>query len=141
MKGDSMNKFIGIGRLTADPEVRYSGEMPIASFNVAIDRKYKRDGEPTADFLKCTAFKGQAEFIEKYFRKGQRIAFVGHIQTGSYTNKEGQKVYTTSIIIDEVEFVESKNTNQGLEQTALESTSNNGFVNIPDGIDTELPFN
>lgn len=138
-----MNKFIGIGRLCADPTIKYSSDIAIASFSIAIDRKYKRDGEPTADFLKCIAFKKQAEFAEKYLRKGTKIAFTGHIQTGSYTNREGQKVYTTDIVIDELEFCESKNasSNQETTQTEPETTSDTGFVNIPDEIDAELPFN
>ena len=137
-----MNKFIGLGRLTADPEVRYSGEMAIAKFSVAIDRKFKKDNEPTADFIRCVAFNKQAEFIEKYFKKGMRISFAGHIQTGSYTNKDGQKTYTTDIIIDECEFAESKNSESSKEAPKAEPKNDDaGFVNLPEGIDEELPFN
>lgn len=137
-----MNKFIGIGRLCSDPEIKYSVDMPIARYTVAVDRRFKKDGEPTADFIKCTAFKKQAEFAEKYLKKGTKIAFVGHIQTGSFTNKDGQKVYTTDILIDECEFCESKSSSnqQTTHETAPQTSNDNGFENIPEGIDTELPF-
>lgn len=135
-----MNKFIGLGRLTADPNIKYSGETVIASFTTAIDRRFKRDGEATADFIPCVAFGKQAEFIEKYFKKGMRISYSGRIQTGSYTNRDGQKVYTTNVVIEEAEFCESKNQTQKAE-TKEEVKTDDGFVNLPDGIDEELPFN
>lgn len=135
------NKWIGIGRLTRDPEVRYTqGAEPlcIAKYTLAIDRKIKRDGEPAADFIPCVALGRNAEFAEKYLRKGMKIYVEGRLQTGSYTNREGQKVYTTDIIIESQEFCESKGSS-AQEQEAPQS--NNGFMNIPEGIDEELPFN
>lgn len=139
-----MNKFIGLGRLTADPNIKYSGDTPIASFTTAIDRRFKRDGEATADFISCVAFGKQAEFIEKYFRKGMRISYSGRIQTGSYTNREGQKVYTTNVVIEEVEFCESKQSQEETHKTETREENKNsddGFVNLPEEIDDELPFN
>ena len=136
-----MNNVALIGRLSKDVDVRYSqnssNNTAIARTSIAVDRKIKRDGEPTADFINVIAFGKTAEFLEKYFSKGMRIGVRGHIQTGSYTNKDGAKVYTTDVIIDECEFVESKNNqNNG----AGNQTSADGFVNVPDGIDEELPF-
>lgn len=130
-----MNKVILMGRLTKDPEVRYNGELAIARYNLAVDRKYKRDGEQTADFIGCIAFGKSAEFAEKYFRKGTKIAITGRIQTGSYTNREGQKVYTTDVVVEEQEFAESKASSQPSEP----KTDNNGFMSVPDDMD-ELPF-
>ena len=106
-----MNKVILMGRLTRDPEVRYSaGEnsMAIARYTIAVDRRFKRDGEATADFIGCVAFGRQAEFAEKYFRQGIKIAISGRIQTGSYVNKDGVKVYTTDVVVEDQEFAESK---------------------------------
>lgn len=134
-----MNKVELLGRLTKDVDVRYSqGEnsMCIAKIAVAVDRKFKRDGEPTADFINCIAFGKQGEVIEKYFKKGSRIALCGHIQTGSYTNREGNKVYTTDVVIDEFDFVDSKS--QQNDSNSMPNTE--GFVNIPDGIDDQIPF-
>ena len=105
-----MNKVILMGRLTRDPEVRYSqGEQAtaIARYTVAVDRRFKRDGEPTADFIPCVIFGRSAEFAEKYFRQGLKIIVSGRIQTGSYTNRDGQKVYTTEVVVEEQEFAES----------------------------------
>lgn len=132
-----MNKWIGIGNLTRDPEIRQTDTTTIAKFGIAVARKYKREGEPEADFLNCTAFGKTAEFIEKYFNKGNKIAIVGRIQTGSYTNKEGQKVYTTDIMIDEVEFAGSKNT----DEQAKPQTDPNGYMIVSEGLEDELPFN
>ena len=145
-----MNKVNLLGRLVRDPEVRYSNGQQataIARFTLAVDRKFKRDGEPTADFINCVAFGKTAEFIEKYFRKGNRMALSGRIQTGSYTNKDGNKVYTTDIMVEDVEFCENRNSGQnhqsqepkGQSQDPMSDSS--GFMNIPDGIDDELPFN
>lgn len=145
-----MNKAILIGRLTREPEIRYSsGEnsIAIARYTLAVDRKYNRE-EQSADFLNCVAFGKAAEFAEKYFHKGTKIAITGHIQTGSYTNKDGVKVYTTDIIIEEQEFAESKKGSStengeyadGGSRTEP-SVSDEGFMNIPDDIDEELPFN
>lgn len=133
-----MNKVILIGRLTRDPEVRYShGENAtcVARYTLAVDRRFKREGEPDADFISCVAFGKSGEFAEKYLHKGTKIAITGRIQTGSYTNKDGQKVYTTDIVVEEHEFCESKG---NAEPT--HSAAGDGFMNIPDGID-DLPFN
>lgn len=139
-----MNRINLSGRLVRDPEVRYSqGEKPmaIASFSLAVDRKFKQEGQPTADFINCKAFGKTAEVIEKYVTKGTKIAVCGHIQTGSYTNKDGQKVYTTDVIVDELEFCESKNSQQSNSQPAPAPNGDMDFMNIPDGIDDGLPFN
>lgn len=131
-----------MGRLTKDPEVRYSqGEnsSAVSRITLAIDRKFKRDGEPNADFINCVAFGKIAEFQEKYFRKGTKVAITGRIQTGSYVNKDGVRVYTTDVIVEEQEFAESKSSGGGNAESA--SGVSDGFMNIPDGIDEELPFN
>ena len=134
--------------MTRDPEVRYSDNgNTVARFSIAVDRKFKRDGEQTADFINIVAFKQTAEFIEKYFSKGNKIVIEGHIQTGSYTNQEGQKIYTTDVIAREVEFGESKNSNNAIgpeneTRTSPSSAIGDGFMNIPDGVEDEgLPFN
>lgn len=143
-----MNKCMLVGRLTRDPEVRYTqGEnaSAIARFSVAVNRRFKNnEGNYEADFINCVAFGKAAEFIEKYFKKGMAIGITGRIQTGSYTNKDGVKVYTTDVVVEESEFVESKN--GGASATSSTSSNNStssgdGFMNIPDGIDEELPFN
>ena len=146
-----MNKVILMGRLTRDPEVRYSqGEQAtaIARYTVAVDRRFKRDGDAqTADFIGCVAFGRQGEFAEKYFRKGTKVVITGRIQTGSYTNKDGQRVYTTDVVVEDQEFAESKAASQnnggGFVPADRPSPSDagDGFMNIPDGIDEELPFN
>ncbi|BBF44513.1 single-stranded DNA-binding protein [Lachnospiraceae bacterium KM106-2] len=148
-----MNKVVLMGRLTRDPEVRYSqGEsaLAIARFTLAVDRRFKRQGEQDADFINCVAFGKTAEFAEKYLKQGTKIVTSGRIQTGSYTNKEGQKVYTTEVIAEEVEFAESKATAanhtmdggyQQVSRPAPSQAAGDGFMNIPDGIDEELPFN
>lgn len=144
-----MNKVILMGRLTRDPEVRYStGEnaMAIARYTLAVDRRFNRNNdEQTADFINCVAFGRTGEFAEKYFHKGTKIAVCGRISTGSYTNKDGQKVYTTEVVVEENEFAESKASSEGsaaanYNNQAL-AASEDGFMNIPDGIDEELPFN
>ncbi len=138
-----MNKVILMGRLTRDPEVRYSqGEnaTAIARFTLAVDRKYKTENGPTADFIGCVAFGRSAEFIEKYFRQGTKAVIVGRIQTGSYTNRDGQKVYTTDVVVEEQEFAESRKAN-GENSSQTESANEDGFMDIPDNIDEELPFN
>ena len=146
-----MNKAILMGRLTRDPDVRYSqGENPmaIARYTLAVDRRFKRDGEQSADFINCLAFGRSAEFAEKYFKQGTKIAVSGRIQTGSYTNREGVKVYTTEVVIEEQEFAESKaaasqNNNRGASQPSTpqsSTTASDGFMNIPDGLEDELPF-
>ena len=149
-----MNKVVLVGRLTRDPEVRYSqgdSATAVARYTVAVDRRFKRDGEPTADFIPCVVFGRSAEFAEKYFRQGMRISVSGRIQTGSYTNRDGQKVYTTDVVVEDQEFAESKSVsdaNAGSFHAAAPSPApapvsdaGDGFMNIPDGIDEELPFN
>lgn len=148
-----MNKAILMGRLTRDPEVRYSqGErtMAIARYTLAVDRRMRRDtgdGAQTADFITCVAFDKSGEFAEKYFRQGMRILVSGRIQTGSYTNKDGIKVYTTEVIVEEQEFADSKNAggNEGgytPSRPTPSSAAGDGFMNIPDGVEDEgLPFN
>ena len=154
-----MNKVVLMGRLTRDPEVRYSqGEnaLAIARYTLAVDRRRARtnsDGaEQTADFISCVSFGRTAEFAEKYFRQGLKIAVTGRIQTGSYTNRDGQKVYTTEVVVEDQEFAESKASSDSYaashpRTSAPEASMPNpgtaaeGFMNIPDGIDEELPFN
>lgn len=139
-----MNKVILVGRLTRDPEVRYSqGEntMAIARYTIAVNRRFKREGDPEADFIRCVVFWRAAEFAEKYFRQGLRIAISGRIQTGSYTNKEGVKVYTTEVVVEEQEFAESMAEREHTQTPAsAPESSGDGFMNIPEGIDEELPF-
>ena len=142
-----MNKVILMGRLTRDPEVRYSqGEnaTAIARYTLAVDRRFKRDGEASADFIGCVAFGRQGEFAEKYLRQGTKVAITGRIQTGSYTNRDGQKVYTTDVVVEEQEFAESKrnseNAGSGRNASPEPSPDGDGFMSIPDGIDEELPF-
>ena len=146
-----------MGRLTRDPEIKYTqggNSMAIARYTLAVDRRFKRDGEPTADFINCVAFGKAAEFTERYFRQGLKVVVTGRIQTGSYTNKDGQKVYTTDVVVEEQEFAESKATSDanagsfshagGFQQAPAPTPAadaGDGFMNIPDGIDEELPFN
>ena len=149
-----MNKVILIGRLTRDPEVRWTqGQEQKATgrFTLAVDRRFRTDNGPTADFISCVVFGKTAEFVEKYLRQGIKVAVTGRIQTGSYTNREGQKVYTTDVVVEEMEFAESKAANEqhtdpqpvnrtpaaGVPQATVGA---DGFMNIPDGIDEELPF-
>ena len=152
-----MNKVVLVGRLTRDPEVRYSqgdSATAVARYTLAVDRRFRRDGEPTADFIPCVIFGRSAEFAEKYFHQGMRVSISGRIQTGSYTNKDGQKVYTTDVVVEEQEFAESKATSDanvgsfshegGFQQAPAPTPAadaGDGFMNIPDGIDEELPFN
>ena len=150
-----MNKVILMGRLTRDPDIRYStGESAtaVARYTLAVDRRFRRDGEQTADFIGCVAFGRNAEFAEKYLHQGTKIVAVGRIQTGSYTNRDGQKVYTTDVVVEEQEFAESKAASdanrssmggsyQTLSAPNPMGAAGDGFMNIPDGIDEELPFN
>lgn len=139
-----MNKVILMGRLTRDVEIRYSqGEnsMAIARFSLAVDRRFRKDGEQGADFINCIAFGKTAEFFERFGRKGTKFLIEGRIQTGSYTNKDGQKVYTTDVVVENAEFGESKNNQQGNDNPPPAPRNNDGFMSIPDGIDEELPFN
>lgn len=138
-----MNKIILMGRLTRDPEIRYSANIanptPIANYTLAVNRLSKREGDPDADFFRCVAFNKNASVSEKYLHKGMMILVEGHLQTGSYTNREGQKIYTTDVIIDRQEFCGSKNENKN---TAPDTPyDENRFMDIPDDIDEALPFN
>ena len=145
-----MNKVILMGRLTRDAEVRYSqgdSSTAVARFSLAVDRRFKRDGDDqTADFINCVAFGRTGEFMERFGRKGTKFLVEGRIQTGSYTNKDGQKVYTTDVVVEQVEFAESKASgdNSGYvpaDRPSPSGAAGDGFMNIPDGIDEELPFN
>ena len=151
-----MNKVILIGRLTRDPEIRYSqGAKPIATarYTLAVDRKFKQDGGQNADFINCVAFGKGAEFAEKYLKQGVKISAVGRIQTGSYTNKDGQRVYTTDVVVEDQEFAESKAASTGADNGGYRPAASqsrpepasavaSGFMNIPDGVEDEgLPFN
>ena len=143
-----MNKVILMGRLTRDPEVRYTdGGVSIAKFSLAVDRRFKRDNGPTADFFNCTSFGKQAEFVEKYLHRGTKILLSGRIENNNYTNKDGEKVYSTQIVTEELEFAESKAAADRSAQEYHEPTGTSaskvgdGFMNIPDGLDDEeLPF-
>lgn len=140
-----MNKVELIGRLTADPTVRYTQgqeSIAIASFTLAVDRRGKRqEGQQNADFIRCTAFRKTAEHIEKYWHKGMKAGISGRIQTGSYTNKNGDTVYTTDVAVEEIEFVESKQNGQSNAGTQQAANGYGDFMQIPDGIDEVLPFN
>lgn len=147
-----MNKVILMGRLTREPEIRYSqGEnaSAVARYTLAVDRRFKRQGEQDADFIGCVSFGKTAEFIERYLHQGTKVVVCGRIQTGSYVNKDGQKVYTTDVVAEEVEFAESKAASsehagggyQPVSRPEPSQAVGDGFMNIPDGIDEELPFN
>lgn len=142
-----MNKLIIIGRLTKDVEIRNAGSTLVARYTLAVDRKFKREGEQTADFIPCIAFGRNAEFAEKYLTKGKKIAVVGRIQTGSYTNQSGQKIYTTDVIVEEQEFVESKASEHSENSSNTDRADepykgSNGFMSIPDNLEDDgLPFN
>ncbi len=150
-----MNKVILMGRLTRDAEIRYSqgdSSMAVARFTIAVDRRMRRDSsnndDQTADFISCVAFSRTAEFLERFGRKGTKFVVEGRIQTGSYTNKDGQRVYTTDVVVENVEFAESKNASGGSDggyaptsRPTPSGAAGDGFMNIPDGIDEELPFN
>lgn len=140
-----MNKVILMGRLTKNPDVRYSqkqdgSQMAIGRFTLAVDRRGpKVEGQQSADFISCVAFGKQGEFTEKYLKQGTKIALSGRIQTGSYTNKDGQKVYTTDVVAEELEFAESKKT-ESKNETPAEPPASDGFMDIPEGIEQDLPF-
>ena len=150
-----MNKVILMGRLTRDPEVRYTqgdNQMAIARYSLAVDRRFNRNGdENSVDFIPCVAFGKAGEFAEKYFRKGTKVLVTGRIQTGSYTNKDGVKVYTTDVVVEDQEFAESKNSSDNSNSSGNNNSRSadnsfadgpsDGFMNIPDRIDEELPFN
>ena len=151
-----MNKVILMGRLTRDPEVRYSqgaNSTAVARYSIAVDRRFKRDGEPDADFFNCTVFGKGAEFAEKYLKQGTKIVITGRVENDNYTNKDGQKVYGTRILVEEQEFAESKNAaaagsgsgnsfaGNGFGSAAPAPSAGEGFMDIPDGVNEELPFN
>ena len=136
-----MNKVELLGRLTRDPDIRYSNSeesIAVARFNLAVERRHRKDGQTEADFISCVAFGRSAEFAEKYLHKGTKIVLVGRIQTVNYTNQDEQKIYTTDVVAEEMYFAESKK--EGSDGRS-EPTDENGFMNIPEGIDEELPFN
>ena len=137
-----------MGRLTKEPDIRYGGanNTAVARITLAVDRRFKQEGQPTADFINCLAFGKRAEFLEKYCQKGTKLVVEGSWQTGSYTNKDGQKIYTNECLIENCEFAESKNASGsnnggGNAGPVQNNTAGDGFMNIPDGIDEELPFN
>lgn len=140
-----MNKVVLMGRLTKDPDVHYTGgenSIGVARYTLAVDRRFKREGEATADFISCVAFGKGADFADKYLKKGTKIAVTGRIQTGSYTNKDGQKVYTTDVVVEEQEFAESKNASAGATASAPTGQKDTSFMNVPDDLGSEeLPFN
>lgn len=144
-----MNNANLTGRLTRDPEVRYTdGGSTIARFTLAVDRRFKTENGPQADFIGCVAFGKTAEFVEKWFWKGVKMELTGRIQTGAYTNQDGQKIYTTDVVAEQVGFAESKSASQGNNSEHEQNrdrgfgpADEDGFMNIPDGIDEELPFN
>ena len=140
-----MNRVILMGRLTRDPQVRYTqgqDSMAIARFTLAVDRRgRKQEGQQDADFPSCVAFGKSAEFVEKYVHQGTKIVLTGRIQTGSYTDREGRKVYTTEVVVEEAEFAESKNKNSNQQEPPTGPASGDGFMNIPEGADDQLPFN
>lgn len=146
-----MNKVILMGRLTRDPAITYSQQdtqTMIARYTLAVDRRFNRNGEQTADFISCVAFGRSAEFAQKYLKQGTKIAVTGRIQTGSYTNKDGNKVYTTDVVIEEQEFAESKNSSSSGDGSSYQPAGNpapsnasaEGFMSIPEGIEDDLPF-
>lgn len=141
-----MNKVIIMGRLTKDPEVKHTqmGEsqenLCVAGFTLAVDRKGKTNNQQSADFIRCVAFGKKGEFTEKYLRKGTKILALGRLQTGSYTNKDGQKVYTTDVVVEELEFAESKKAAGERQEQGEYTEAGDGFMDIPEGIDEELPF-
>ena len=140
-----MNSVVLMGRLTRDPEIRYkAGEnaMAIARYSLAVDRRFNRDNsDQTADFISCVVFAKGAEFAEKYLKKGMRIVVRGRIQTGSYVNKDGQKVYTTDVVVEEQEFAESKGSSgDTVSKAPATKTQDNSWMNVPDGYDSQMPF-
>ncbi len=132
-----MNKVILMGRLTKDPDIRGEGTNLIARYTLAVDRRYSRDEENKTDFINCVVFSKGAEFAEKYLKKGTKVAITGRIQTGSYTNKDGQKVYTTDVIVEEQEFAESKNSSGS---SSNETSTDSDFMSIPDSVRDDMPF-
>lgn len=141
-----MNKVILMGRLTRDPETRYtegSNNTCVSRFSLAVERRFKREGEPDADFFNCTSFGRQGEFVEKYLRQGTKVVVVGRLQQDNYTNRNGEKVYSIQVIVEEVEFAESKTASQNSNEKPMAkpaTASSDGFMSIPEGIEEDLPF-
>lgn len=132
-----MNHVIMMGRLTRDPEIRYTNSgKTIGSFSIAVERRFKSEGQPEADFFNCTTFGKQAEFVEKYLKKGTKIVLSGEIQNNNYKDKNGNQQYSVQIMVNELEFAESKKA-----QTENNAEADNGFINVPEGLEEELPFN
>lgn len=136
----ALNKVFMIGRLTRDPEIRYAQNgNAVAGFSIAVDRRYKRDGEPDADFFNCSAFGKTAEFVEKYLKKGTKVVIDGHLQNDTYTDKNGNKVTATKIMVESMEFAESKQASAA-DQPKAPEPDKDGFMNVPDELAEELPF-
>ena len=146
-----MNKVILMGRLTRDPEIRYSqgaSQTAVGRFSLAVDRRFKREGQPDADFFNCTTFGKQSEFVEKYLHQGTKVVVTGRIQNDNYTNSNGEKVYSVQVIVEEIEFAESKTASQsynggapaGGGAPAPSAASGDGFINIESGVEETLPF-
>ena len=146
-----MNKVILMGRLNRDPEIRYSqgaSQTAVGRFSLAVDRRFKREGQPDADFFNCTTFGKQSEFVEKYLHQGTKVVVTGRIQNDNYTNSNGEKVYSVQVIVEEIEFAESKNASQsynggapaGGGAPAPSAASGDGFINIESGVEETLPF-
>jgi single-strand DNA-binding protein len=137
-----MNLFIGMGRLTKDADIRYTQDgKAVAGFSIAVDRRFKREGQPDADFFNCTAFGKLAEFVEKYTHKGTKVVISGELQNNNYTNKEGQTVHNVQIIVNSIEFAESKKAAENNAPVEKPAQEESGFVNVPEGVDELLPFN
>lgn len=140
-----MNLIILMGRLTRDPEIRYSGDTAIAHYRLAVDRRFKKEGQPDADFFDCVCFGKQAEFVEKYLHQGTKMVIQGRLQNDNYQDKDGKMVYRNQIMIDSQEFAESKNASASGQITSTKQTQGrpktDEFINVPDGIQEELPFN
>ena len=134
-----MNKVIFIGRLTRDPEVRYGGadHTAVAHYSIAVERRVRKDGDPEADFFNCVSFGKQAEFVERYLRKGVKVALDGEMRNNNYTNKEGKMVYTMQVVTSSIEFAESK---RAADEHLAPAPDENGFMNLADGLEEEMPF-
>ena len=138
-----MNKVILMGRFTRDPEVSYSqgdNQTAIARFTLAVDRRFAGNDGTNADFFNCVTFGKRAEFVEKYFRKGMKALVTGQLQNNNYTNKDGEKVYSVNIVVDDVEFCESKSSSGTADGNRVDTPQDDGFVNVPESIQEELPF-
>ena len=133
-----MNKVILMGRLTANPEIREAQDTKVARYTLAVDRRFKKDGEKNADFLRCVAFGNDAVFAEKYLGQGKKIVVTGRLKTGSYKNRDGATVYTTDVVIESQEFAESKGFEEKKKETVEESEDE--FISVPEGLEEELPF-